>query len=103
MIVLPDANLDDVVKGAIFGAFGNTGQICMHIERMYIHDSIYDTFRDRFVAAAEALKVGAAYDFEPEVGSLVSVDHKNRVARSEERRVGKECVSKCRSRWSPNH
>ncbi|NYG59980.1 aldehyde dehydrogenase (NAD+)/succinate-semialdehyde dehydrogenase/glutarate-semialdehyde dehydrogenase [Nocardioides daedukensis] len=89
MIVLPDANLDDVVKGAIFGAFGNTGQICMHIERMYIHDSIYDTFRDRFVAAAEALKVGAAYDFEPEVGSLVSVDHKNRVASHVEDAIAK--------------
>ena len=49
MIVLPDANLDEVVEGALFGVFGNTGQICMHIERMYIHDSIYDDFKDRFV------------------------------------------------------
>ena len=80
MIVLPDANLDEVVEGALFGVFGNTGQICMHIERMYIHDSIYDDFKDRFVAATKALKLGAAYDFEPEVGSLVSVDHKDRVA-----------------------
>ena len=80
MIVLPDANLDEVVTGALFGVFGNTGQICMHIERMYIHDSIYDQFRDRFVEATKALKLSAAYDFEPEVGSLVSVDHKDRVA-----------------------
>ncbi len=80
MIVLPDANLDEVVEGALFGVFGNTGQICMHIERMYLHDSIYDEFRDRFVAATKALKLGAAYDYEPEVGSLVSVDHKDRVA-----------------------
>jgi len=80
MIVLPDANLDDVVKGALFGAFGNTGQICMHIERMYVHESIYDDFRDRFVAATQALRVAAAYDFGPEVGSLVSVEHKERVA-----------------------
>ncbi len=80
MIVLPDANLDDVVKGALFGAFGNTGQICMHIERMYVHDSVYEEFRRRFVAATEALDVRAAYDYGPEVGSLVSVDHKGRVA-----------------------
>ena len=38
MIVLEDADLDEVVQGAIFGAFGNTGQICMHIERMYLPD-----------------------------------------------------------------
>ena len=80
MIVLPDANLDDTVKGALFGAFGNTGQICMHIERMYVHDSIYDEFKARFKAATERLVVGAAYDFGPNVGSLISVDHKDRVA-----------------------
>ncbi len=80
MIVLPDANLDEVVEGALFGVFGNTGQICMHIERMYIHDSIYDEFTRRFVAATKSLRIGAAYDFEPEVGSLISVEHKDRVA-----------------------
>ncbi|CAM3484553.1 succinic semialdehyde dehydrogenase [Nocardioides dubius] len=80
MIVLPDANLDDTVKGALFGAFGNTGQICMHIERMYIHDSIYDEFKARFKAATENLVVGAAYDFGPNTGSLISVEHKDRVA-----------------------
>lgn len=79
MIVLEDANLDEVVQGAIFGAFGNTGQICMHIERMYIPESRYDEFRDKFVAAAKALNVGAAYDFGPDMGSLVSPDHKDRV------------------------
>ncbi|GAA4379224.1 succinic semialdehyde dehydrogenase [Nocardioides caricicola] len=79
MIVLEDANLDEVVQGAIFGAFGNTGQICMHIERMYIPESRYDEFRDRFVAATEALDVRAAYDFGPDMGSLVSPDHKDRV------------------------
>lgn len=89
MIVLPDADLDDVVKGALFGAFGNTGQICMHIERMYVHDSVYDDFRDRFVAATEALQIGASYDFEPELGSLVSVDHRDRVASHVEDAVAK--------------
>src|SRR5690606_29401478 len=68
------------VKGALFGAFGNTGQICMHIERMYIHDSIYEAFKARFKQETEKLVVGAAYDFGPNVGSLISVEHKDRVA-----------------------
>ncbi len=89
MIVLPDANLDDTVKGALFGAFGNTGQICMHIERMYVHDSIHDEFKERFVAATKALRLAASYDFEPQVGSLVSVDHKERVASHVEDAVAK--------------
>lgn len=80
MIVLPDADLDEVVQGALFGVFGNTGQICMHIERIYVPDARYDEFRDKFVAAAEALVMGASYDFGPELGSLVSPDHRERVA-----------------------
>lgn len=79
MIVLDDADLDEVVEGAVFGVFGNTGQICMHIERIYLPETRYDEFRDKFVARARALDVRASYDFGPEMGSLVSPDHKNRV------------------------
>ncbi|MEI5671755.1 MULTISPECIES: succinic semialdehyde dehydrogenase [unclassified Nocardioides] len=79
MIVLEDADLDEAVQGAVFGVFGNTGQICMHIERIYLPESRYDEFKTRFVAAAERLRVGASYDFGPEMGSLVSPDHKDRV------------------------
>ena len=77
MILLEDANLDEAVQGALFGCFGNTGQICMHIERMYVHDSVHDEFKQRFVAATKALRLAASYDFEPQVGSLVSVDPVN--------------------------
>jgi len=79
MVVLEDADLDEVVQGAIFGAFGNTGQICMHVERMYLPRSRYQEFKQKFVAATKALDVRAAYDFGPDVGSLVSVDHMQRV------------------------
>ncbi|HEX5089404.1 MAG TPA: succinic semialdehyde dehydrogenase [Nocardioides sp.] len=89
MIVLPDADLEETVQGALFGAFGNTGQICMHIERMYLPASRYAEFRDRFVAATEALSLGASYDFGPDVGSLVSPDHKDRVQSHVEDAVAK--------------
>jgi succinate-semialdehyde dehydrogenase/glutarate-semialdehyde dehydrogenase len=79
MIVLEDADLSAAVQGAVFGAFGNTGQICMHIERIYLPESHYDEFKNAFVAKAEALDVRAAYDFGPDMGSLVSVDHMRRV------------------------
>ncbi|MEV7398214.1 succinic semialdehyde dehydrogenase [Aeromicrobium sp. NPDC092404] len=80
MLVLEDANVDEAVHAALFGGFGNSGQICMHIERLYVHDSIYDEFRDKFVAATRAMKIGASYDFGPDIGSLVSVDHRDRVS-----------------------
>ncbi|MFE3259792.1 succinic semialdehyde dehydrogenase [Nocardia sp. NPDC059091] len=82
MIVLDDVNLDEAIPSAVFAVFGNTGQACMHIERIYVHERIYDEYLRRFVAAAEDLagKMGASYDFDPEMGSLVSVDHMKRVA-----------------------
>jgi succinate-semialdehyde dehydrogenase/glutarate-semialdehyde dehydrogenase len=79
MIVLDDADLDETVQGALFGVFGNTGQICMHIERIYLPETRYDEFKNKFVAATEALDIRATYDFGPELGSLVSVDHRDRV------------------------
>jgi acyl-CoA reductase-like NAD-dependent aldehyde dehydrogenase len=79
MIVLDDADLDDTIKGTLFAVFGNTGQICMHMERIYIHDSLYDEFRDRLVAAAQELKMAATYDFSADMGGLISPDHLARV------------------------
>jgi succinate-semialdehyde dehydrogenase/glutarate-semialdehyde dehydrogenase len=80
MIVLDDANLDEAIPGAIEGVFRNTGQVCMHIERIYVPEAMFDEFTRRFVAAAQEIRLGAAYDFGPEMGSLISVDHKDRVA-----------------------
>ena len=89
MIVLEDANLDEVVQGALFGAFGNTGQICMHIERMYLPDVQLRRVqgavrrRRRGAAARRVVRLRAG------VGSLVSVDHKDRVASHVEDAVAK--------------
>ncbi|MBF6333909.1 succinic semialdehyde dehydrogenase [Nocardia transvalensis] len=82
MIVLDDADLDEVIPSAVFAVYGNTGQACMHIERIYVHDRVYDEFVRRFVADAEELgsKAGATYDYTPEFGSLVSVEQMQRVA-----------------------
>lgn len=92
MIILEDlfdGGLDDALPGIMFAVFANTGQVCMHIERIYVPESRYDEFRDRFVAAAEALKLGAAYDFGPELGGLVSPDHMARVQSHVEDAVAK--------------
>ncbi|MDN5744567.1 MAG: succinate-semialdehyde dehydrogenase (NADP(+)) [Nocardioidaceae bacterium] len=89
MIVLDDVNVEEWLDSAIFGAFGNTGQICMHIERMYLPQSRYAELKTAFVERASNLKMGATYDFEPEIGSLVSVDHRDRVASHVEDAVAK--------------
>ncbi|TYL51376.1 succinate-semialdehyde dehydrogenase (NADP(+)) [Nocardioides sp. BGMRC 2183] len=89
MIVLDDVNVEEWVEGAAFGVFGNTGQICMHIERIYLPEHRYDELRDAFVQRASTMTMGASYDFGPELGSLVSPDHCDRVAGHVEDAVAK--------------
>jgi len=89
MVVLDDVDVEEWVNGTLFGVFGNTGQICMHIERIYLPDSRYDELKAAFVKATEALAIGAAYDFGPQLGSLISVDHMERVKAHVEDAVAK--------------
>jgi succinate-semialdehyde dehydrogenase/glutarate-semialdehyde dehydrogenase len=86
---LDDAGVGEWARSAVFAVFGNTGQICMHIERIYLPESRYDELKAAFVRATEALRIGAAYDFGPEIGSLVSVEQRDRVASHVEDAVAK--------------
>ncbi|NUP49495.1 MAG: succinate-semialdehyde dehydrogenase (NADP(+)) [Catenulispora sp.] len=79
LIVLDDADLDEVIAGTVMATFLNTGQACMHIERIYVSQRREDEFTKRFVEAVQAIKVGAAYDFAPDMGSLVSAAQRERV------------------------
>ncbi|MFC5728696.1 MULTISPECIES: succinic semialdehyde dehydrogenase [Nocardioides] len=86
---LDDTGVEEWVDSTAFGVFGNTGQICMHIERIYLPESRYDELKSAFVERARNLTIGASYDFGPELGSLVSVDHRDRVASHVEDAVAK--------------
>src|ERR1700730_18366443 len=58
LVVLDDADLDEAVKAAAFGAFMNQGQICMSTERIIVVDAIADAFAEKFQAKVATLKVG---------------------------------------------
>ena len=66
LLVLDDADLDAAVDGAIFGAFANSGQICMSTERIVVDESVADDFVARFAARAAALPLG-----DPRLGPTV--------------------------------
>lgn len=72
MLVLADADLEAAVSGAVRACFSNAGQLCISIERMFVHDALYETFRDRFVTATRALAVGTSLDYQTEMGPLIS-------------------------------
>jgi acyl-CoA reductase-like NAD-dependent aldehyde dehydrogenase len=71
-IVEPDANLDQAVPRTVMSAFANSGQVCLSLQRLYVHESIADEFLARFVAATRALKVGNPLDRDCDVGPMIS-------------------------------
>lgn len=62
MIVCADANLKRAVKGAVWGAFTNLGQVCMAVERLYVERSVHDQFVNLLVAEVEKLTQGSGSD-----------------------------------------
>ncbi|MFH5776404.1 aldehyde dehydrogenase [Paracoccus sp. NGMCC 1.201697] len=70
-VVLKDADLDEAVKAAIFGAFFNQGQICMSTERIILAPEIADDFVARFVARAAQLKAGDPREGQAPLGAVV--------------------------------
>jgi len=71
LIVLEDADLDEAVKAAAFGAFMNQGQICMSTERIIVVDAVADTFVIKFQAKVAGLKVGDPRDGKTPLGAVV--------------------------------
>ncbi|MFF9624020.1 succinic semialdehyde dehydrogenase [Streptomyces griseosporeus] len=72
MIVLDDADIDKAAEGAVNACFPSAGQLCVSIERLYVAESIRDKFIAAFVARTRKLKIGAAYDYSMDVGSLTT-------------------------------
>jgi len=73
-IVLDDANLDLALDGALWGAFGTTGQRCTATSRILLQNGIAQEFTAKFVARAKALKVGNGLDESVEVGPQVNAN-----------------------------
>lgn len=72
--VRADADLQHAVETAIDGAFFNSGQSCCGIERIYVHESLFDEFVERAVALVRQYKLGRSDDPETTLGPLVRSD-----------------------------
>ena len=80
LIVLDDADLDEAVKAAAFGAFMNQGQICMSTERIIVVDAVADAFAEKFAAKAGSMATGDPREGNTPLGAVVdrkTVDHVN--------------------------
>lgn len=71
LIVLDDADLDEAVKAAAFGAFMNQGQICMSTERIIVVDAVADAFAEKFKAKVASMAVGDPREGTTPLGAVV--------------------------------
>ena len=72
VIVDSDADLDDALERIIFGAFYQSGQSCIGVQRIIIHESVYDTFKDMLVAKTKTLISGDPKKRETFIGPMIS-------------------------------
>jgi acyl-CoA reductase-like NAD-dependent aldehyde dehydrogenase len=70
-IVEPDANLDEAVPRCVMSAFANSGQVCISLQRLYVHQDLAAEFTRRFLEATAKLKVGNPLDQDSDVGPMI--------------------------------
>ena len=71
-IIEPDAELDKAVPRCVVSAFANSGQVCISLQRVYVHEQVAQEFIARFVKATAALKVGNPLDRDCDVGPMIT-------------------------------
>jgi acyl-CoA reductase-like NAD-dependent aldehyde dehydrogenase len=79
LIVEPDADLDDCVARAVPGAYAHSGQVCISVQRIFVHQDIEAEFLRRFAERAAALRTGHPLDEEAQVTSLINREEATRV------------------------
>ncbi len=71
LIVEPDVVLDKVIPRCVEGAFSYAGQVCISLQRVYVHETIYEEFCKRFIERAKQLKVGDPLDEDTDISAMI--------------------------------
>ncbi|WP_188550588.1 gamma-aminobutyraldehyde dehydrogenase [Sediminivirga luteola] len=79
-VVFDDADVEAAARGAIAGSLINGGQDCTAATRAYVHRSLFGEFTERVAALMEQIVIGDPSDEDTDLGSLISVAHRDRVA-----------------------
>ncbi|HUR80597.1 MAG TPA: aldehyde dehydrogenase family protein [Thermoanaerobaculia bacterium] len=93
IMVMDDADVDLAVDGALWGAFGTTGQRCTAASRIVVHDKVYSQFVDKLSGRAKKLKVGNGLDSAVQMGPSVSDSQRKTVM--EYVKIGKDEGAEC--------
>jgi acyl-CoA reductase-like NAD-dependent aldehyde dehydrogenase len=72
VVVDADADLDDAVERIVFGAFYQSGQSCIGVQRIIVHEEVYEGFRERLVARTRGLRMGDPRDEQTFIGPMIT-------------------------------
>lgn len=72
MIVLEDADIPNAARGAVWGAFANSGQACASVERCYVHEAVAPQFLARVLAETQTLKQGVGTEADTDIGAMTN-------------------------------
>jgi glyceraldehyde-3-phosphate dehydrogenase (NADP+) len=72
VIIEPDANLDFALPRTVLGSYSYSGQICISIQRIFLHEKIYDRFMKGFTEATQKLKMGDPLEEDTDVGPMIN-------------------------------
>ena len=79
VIIAPDADLDLAAKRCALGAYANSGQVCISVQRIYADRQVYEPLTERFVKATEAMVVGDPLDERVDVGPMIDLREAERI------------------------
>ncbi|MGB9181701.1 MAG: aldehyde dehydrogenase family protein [Pyrinomonadaceae bacterium] len=79
IIVMDDADVDLAVEGAVWGAFGTSGQRCTASSRLIVHKKVYKKFSQKLIERAESLRIGNGANERTEVGPVINADAVNKI------------------------
>ncbi len=79
VIVSESADLDKAVKKCITGSFAYSGQVCIHTQRIYVQEKIFDEFTRKFIAAAQTLRRGDPMEEHTDISSMIDDVNAERV------------------------
>ena len=79
VIVMDDCDLEAAVENSVSGAFWAVGQNCLGVQRIYVHEKVYDEFERRFVARTKRIKVGRQLDESTDMGPMINEGEARRV------------------------
>jgi len=79
VVIDENADIDLAVERCLMGSFANSGQVCISVQRIYVHENVWEEFKGKFVEGTEKLKVCHPLEKDGDVGPMISIPEVDRI------------------------